>query len=180
MSVINADEVYHTLVEKRSPCTDAIAGVFGSEYIKDDGSLDRKKLGALVFSDRSELSKLNSTVHPFVVKEIEAILETLRESGAGAAVIDAPQLFEAGCERFCDVTLGVIAPFRLSVKRICERDGISPAEAASRIRSQHSSSFFRRRCDVVINNSGSVEDFRNKLDAFIRSHLTEHADGKDS
>ena len=92
--VINADEVYHSLLVKGSPCTLALADEFGCEILSDDGTPDRKKLGAIVFSSDEKLKKLNSIVLGFVIDKINELIEKLAAQGEKNVALDAPTLIE--------------------------------------------------------------------------------------
>ena len=157
LSVIDADEVYHRLLVPPSPCVDAIAEHFGSGVLREDGSLDRKALGSIVFSDPAELEALNTVAHRFVMEKIKEELSALEKSGVSAAVLDAPQLFEAGADLLCDKIVAVLAPRELRMERIMARDGIDKASAARRIDAQRSEGYFREHADVILENNSDTE-----------------------
>ena len=90
-----------------------------------------------------------------------------RRAGARAVVIDAPQLFEAGVEKECDLTLGVIAPTVLCIERIMARDNISRENAEKRLAAQHDNDYFRRHCTAVIENTGSKADLEAQICQFL-------------
>lgn len=161
--VINADEVYHALLVPPSPCLDAIASAFGKQVLRTDGTLDRKALSAIVFSDAAQLQSLNRITHGFVMERIRRELEVLRKKGYAAAAIDAPQLFEAGADADCEITLAVLADRELRLHRIMQRDGLDAESAARRVDAQRSDDFFRRHADYVLENNGSPEMLRPSL-----------------
>ncbi len=157
LSVIDADDVYHRLLIPPSPCVDAIAEHFGSGVLQKDGSLDRKALGGIVFSDPAELEALNTIAHRFVMEKIREELSALEKNGASVAVLDAPQLFEAGADRLCDKVVAVLAPREARMERIMTRDGIDEASAARRINAQMSEGYFREHADVILENDSDTE-----------------------
>lgn len=160
--VLDCDEIYHTLLQTDEALLSAISARFPDTV--ENGSLNRKKLGALVFSDKEALLELNRITHA-VVKQ--AVLLRLEEKPALAA-IDAIALFEGGLAPLCDLTVAVTARPEDRVKRLMARDGISEAYARSRIAAQHPEGWFRQRCDYVLENYGTEAAFRDKCLAFLR------------
>ena len=151
---IDSDAVVHKLYSSGGPCVDELKSAFGKDITDVNGSIDRKKLGNIVFNDSLQLEKLNGIVHKYVIAEINETIESYAGMGYNAVIIDAPQLFEAGVDRNCDHIVSVIADKDIRTKRIVERDGISEESAALRINSQHDDCFFISRSDFVIYNSG--------------------------
>ena len=169
LPVINADEVYHQLLIPPSRCLDELSEHFGREILTPVGTLDRAALGKLVFSDPDALAALNTITHHYVMAEIRRRLERLRREDRVAAVLDAPQLFEAGAERDCNVIVSVLADRELRLDRIVLRDGIDRERAIHRIRSQKSDDFFRSHSDYVIENN----DTGDRLLSAVRQILSE-------
>ncbi len=157
LPVIDADAVYHRLLLPPSACLSELAAHFGHGILAPDGTLDRKALGAIVFSDPEALQALNTIAHRYVMEEIVRELEQLRKRGTRAAVLDAPQLFEAGADRLCTAVVSVLAPVNLRLERIMKRDGLDRERALQRIRAQKSDSYFRSHSNYVIENSSAVE-----------------------
>ena len=155
--VIDADEVYHALLTPPSPCLDALCARFGTEILKNDGTLDRPCLGSIVFSDPAALADLNAISHRYVMEDIQQWLDSLRKSDTAVAVIDAPQLFEAGADKLCASIVAVLADRETRATRIMARDGIDRESAMRRINAQKSDAFFREKSDFVIENDASVD-----------------------
>ena len=155
LPVINADAVYHALLIPPSLCLDELVHHFGLEILLPNGMLDRKALGRIVFSDAEALAALNAIAHHHVMAEIRRRLAELRRADVPAAVIDAPQLFEAGAERDCNVIVSVLANRELRLQRIINRDGISQEAAMKRMAAQKSDEFFRSHSDYIIENNES-------------------------
>lgn len=158
--VLDCDKIYHELLRTDEALLAAIEGRFPGtvEY----GQLQRKKLGAIVFADRSALEDLNAITHGAVRREVERQL-----SHGGNIAIDAIALFESGMDRLCDVTVVVTAPMELRVTRLMERDRISEEYARSRINAQPGDDWYRQRCDHILENTGDLEQFRRKCLAFF-------------
>lgn len=165
-AVINADLVSREVtadpyVVKR------LGELFGADVLNEDGTLNRKILGAKVFSDPNELLKLNTILHPIIVKRIEEIIESLGESGKKRILLDAPTLFESGANRLCDKTLAVLADETVRKKRIMQRDNLTEAEALRRIKAQHPESYYRMKSSFVLRNNGTTEQLEKDAQPLI-------------
>ncbi len=167
--VIDADRVWRELLIPPSDCLTELARRFGREILNPDGSLNRPALGRLVFSDPAELEALDTLAHSRIMTDVGRRLRLLRESGCRAAVFDAPQLFEAGADRICNVIVSVLADREIRLGRITHRDSIAEADALRRMASQKPDSFFRAHSDYIIENNGSA----NRLTDAVRNILTE-------
>jgi len=153
LPILDADKIYHELLLPPSPCLDAIAKRFGSQVLSSDGTLDRRVLGDTVFSDREALNDLNRIAHRFVMDEVRKQLRELEKSNVSAAVLDAPQLFEAGADKLCTVIVSVLADMEHRIARIVARDGIDRERAMKRILSQKSDAFFKEHSNYIIENN---------------------------
>ena len=113
------------------------------------------------------MSKLVSTataqLRQALAQAIQAAIDGLRDEGQELIVLDAPTLFESGCDRFCDAVISVVAKEELRLERIISRDGLTREEAEARIRAQHKESWYVRRSDFVLENNGSEEELRLAL-----------------
>ena len=156
-AVINADLTARKVVEKGKPCLTIIAESFGDDIIKSDGTLDRKKLGGIVFNDKSKLEMLNSIIYPFITQDIKANIKRFEQEGKSPILLDAPTLFESGADKMCSVIVSVTAKDDIRLKRIMSRDDITEQQAKARMASQHTEEFFRDNSDFVIDNSGELE-----------------------
>jgi dephospho-CoA kinase len=131
----------------------------------ENGVLQRKKLGSIVFSDEKALEDLNKITHGAIKAEVLRRLE----SNPKLAAIDAIALFEGGLAELCDVTVAVTAPEEQRIRRLMERDGISEDYARSRIAAQKPQEWFCGRCDRVLENSGDYQSYRIKCLDFLKS-----------
>lgn len=159
--ILDCDAIYHELLTRDHNLLDAIGARFPT--VVENGSLQRKKLGAIVFSDPQALEDLNAITHSAVKQEVLRRLQ----SGPKLAAIDAIALFEGDLAPLCQVTVAVTAPTEDRVKRLMARDGISEDYARSRIAAQHEESWFRERCDYVLENKDTKEHFQEKCLAFL-------------
>ena len=157
LPILSADAIYHALLVPPSACLNELVARFGKEIERPDGTLDRRALAALVFDSKKDLADLNEIAHRHVMQAIRAKLEALRTQGVVAAVLDAPQLFEAHAERDCNVIVSVLSDPALRIERIMRRDGIDEAAAQKRMAAQLSDSFFRSHSDYVIENNASPD-----------------------
>ena len=155
--VINADRVYHELITPPSSCLQELTEEFGKEILLPDGSLNRRALGGIVFSDPAARERLNTITHRYVMEEVKTQLERYRREGVPVSVFDAPQLFEAGAQRACGAVVSVLADRGLRLERIMARDNITAEAAMRRILAQKSDEFFKTHSDYIIENNGTVE-----------------------
>lgn len=160
--ILDCDAIYHELLTTDRKLLDAIEARFPGSV--DNGVLQRKKLGALVFSDRDALSDLNALTHGAVKAEV---MRRLAEKPKLAA-IDAIGLFEGGLAELCDVTVAVTAPEESRMERLIARDGIDREYAKRRIAAQHDARWFRERCDYCLENNGTQAEFRAACLAFLQ------------
>lgn len=164
---INADELYHSMLVPPSALLDSIRAEFGDSFFDENGELDRKALGKLVFSSKESLERLNATVLPAVIEKIRSIAKYYEQNGAKILIIDAPTLFEAGYDKSCDMTVSILAPASLRIERISERDEISMSDALLRTQAQKDDSFYYERSDRVIVNDADEEALKRQAEALI-------------
>lgn len=150
--IIDCDRVYHRLLEEDAKMLCAIDGCFPG--VVNDGQLQRKKLGQIVFSNEQALDTLNKTVWPFVYRAVQKEIE---RTDAPCA-IDAIGLFESGLNELCTHTVAVTAPREARIRRLMARDVISEDYAALRIDAQKDNDHFAAKCGLVLDNHFSTED----------------------
>ena len=160
--ILDCDAIYHDLLRTDPALLSAIEARFPGSV--ENGALQRKKLGNLVFSDEKALSDLNAITHGAGKAEV---LRRLSEKPRLAA-IDAIALFEGGLATLCDITVAVTAPEEARIQRLMVRDGIGRDYAKRRIAAQKSAEWFRERCDYCLENNGTQADFQKTCLAFLR------------
>ena len=160
--VLDCDAIYHQLLRTDAALLQAIENRFPGTV--ENGQLQRKKLGAIVFRDPKALQDLNRITHSAITAEVRRRLE----SKPKLAAIDAIALFESGLNRLCDVTVAVTAPTADRVRRLMARDGISEDYARNRIAAQPSNEDFSARCGYTLENSGEFHVFQSNCLAFLR------------
>lgn len=158
--LIDCDAVYHRMLETDRPMLDEIEKYFPGAVI--DGKLDRKALGAVVFTDEEALRDLNIITHRHINLEIRRILREHAMNGGTLAAIDAIELFSSGLAKRCTATIGVIADREVRIDRIMRRDGISREYAMMRVNAQRPNEYFIQKCGHVLENNGSQEEFIEK------------------
>ncbi len=158
--LIDCDAVYHRMLETDRPMLDEIEKYFPGAVI--DGKLDRKALGAVVFTDEEALRDLNIITHRHINLEIRRILREHAMNGGTLAAIDAIELFSSGLAKRCTATIGVIADREVRIDRIMRRDGISREYAMMRVNAQRPNEYFVQKCSHVLENNGSQEEFIEK------------------
>ena len=166
MKIIDADQAARLAVED-SRVLQKLTEAFSSEILLPDGTLDRKKTARIAFSSQDNANKLGEITHP---KIIEIMLEQAREAsdtGAAFAVFDAPQLFEAKADVYCDCIISVLSDEELRLSRIMERDALSEEEARSRMSVQYSEEFFRANSDFFIYNNDGLDALREQVNMII-------------
>ena len=156
-AVIDADQVARRVVEKGTKCLDEIADFFGDGVINEDGSLNRKALAAIVFSDKAKLETLNTITYPYITSEILRQIRVHAMKDEKLILLDAPTLFESRADDFCEIIISVLADEDIREKRIIARDGLTQEQARRRMNSQLDEDFFRSHSDYIIRNNGNME-----------------------
>ena len=160
--VLDCDAIYHDLLKTDREMLAKIDARFPGTVT--EGVLDRKQLGAVVFSDEKALLDLNAITHTAVKREIRRRLK----DHPGLAAIDAIALFEGGLAELCDVTVAVTAPEEARIQRLMIRDRIDRDYAQRRVNAQKSADWFREKCDYVLVNDGTQAQFHSACLAFLR------------
>ena len=173
-SVIDADAIVHELQAPGTPLLARIAEAFGEEMLRPDGSLDRERLGRLVFADPAARKRLNDLVHPAVGAEMLRRLAAARAAGVPLVVLDIPLLLEGRArsaepgraKTASDLVSEVIVVYAREAQQIerqVARDGATPEHARERVAAQLPIEEKRRLADHVIDNSGSLADTERQV-----------------
>lgn len=166
---IDTDRVYHDLLLPPSECATELASRFGQDILKDNRTVDRQRLAAIVFSDASgkAVEDLNRISHKYVKEKTLSLLEEFQRKEKRVAVVDAPLLFEAEFDTFCDFTIAILANREQRLDRIMKRDMLSREKATARISAQKCDDFYISRANYILYNDGE----RNKLYPLLSSIL---------
>ncbi|MCL6566774.1 MAG: dephospho-CoA kinase [Acidobacteriia bacterium] len=168
--VLEADGVAHALLEPGQPAYAAVVAEFGPQVLRADGTVDRGRLGEIVFADRDRLERLNQLVHPGVREAIEHWFAEQAGRGARVALVEAALLVEAGYHRHLDRLIVVWCRPEQQRERLLAR-GLSPRQAEQRIAAQMPLEEKLRLADDVIDCSGSLEQTRRQVEALAAQLL---------
>lgn len=170
--IVDADEVARLVVEPGTAGLDEIREAFGDSVLNPDGTLNRKALGAIVFADPDRLKQLNAITHPKIISYTEKEIAKHREGkGSKVLVLDAALLIEAGFYRLVDEVWLVVVTRDVQVSRLMERDGFSREQALQRISSQMPVEEKQKYARVIIDNSGTMEETREKVEELWRQRF---------
>ena len=160
--VLDADKVAHEVMQPGGPAFDAVIASFGTEILASDGTIDREKLGAIVFADSAALERLEKAVHPATIAEVA---RRIASAEASVVVVEAIKLIEAGIHHGCDALWVVTAPRSLQIDRLVTQRGLTVSQAVLRIDAQPSQEDKAALADLVIVNDGDLADLREKVKA---------------
>lgn len=165
VETVSADEVYHELIKPENKLWKLLLEKWGEKIIGQDGKIDRKALGKIVFSDEKNLTYLNSITHPEIVSEVKKIFSA---SSSPFLVFEAPLLIESGYCSLVDEVWIVDIPEKLQIKRLCERNNIDEESAKNMIKSQMQRSERLLYADKIIDNSGCSENTAQQIKELIK------------
>ncbi len=168
--VSDTDAIAREITMKDSPFLGILAENFGQDIIDENGELKRKLLAGRAFKTKESQALLNSLTHPEIIRRsLERCNEAI-EKGAVASIIDAPLLFEAGADKYCDTVIAVIAPKQIRIERIIKRDNITREQALSRISVQHDDDFYTQKSEFTVR---SFEPYKieEELKGFVEKYL---------
>lgn len=163
--IIDADKVGHEAYRRGSGCYDAVVEAFGPDVVGADGEIDRKALGAKVFGDPAQRKRLEGIVWPWMRRTMDERLARLRAEGTPVVVLEAAVLIEADWIPITDQVWVVIVPPELARERVVARNGLTPEQADARIAAQLTNDERVKHAQVVIENAGSLDDLRARVDA---------------
>jgi dephospho-CoA kinase len=169
--VIDGDDIAHAIMKKGSPVLDKLVLVFGTEILNKDNTLNRKYLGSLVFSDKSNLEKLNCITHPVIKREILESINTYKSAGKKCCVVDGALLMEGIFMDIVNTLILVFVEKDIQVKRLMKRNLIGFDEALNIINSQMPFEEKKKYADYIIDNSYDVEYTRFQLNKIISEIL---------
>ena len=165
--VIDADEVARKVVEPNSQGAIEIRKAFGSAVFEEDGSLNRQKLGALIFSNVENRQKLDELLQPLIKIMILDEIEAYRQKGENMIILDLPLLFEKQYEELCEEIIVVYVPKELQLERLMKRNQYTKQEALSRIDSQLSIEEKRKRATVLLDNQGTIQQLYHQVEQWL-------------
>jgi len=174
--VVSGDRLGHEALEVPE-IRERVLQKWGAPILAERGRIDRRKLGAIVFSDAQERKALESMVFPYLERRLrEEIDKAEREPQTDLVVLDAAILLEAGWDALCDRMIYVQAPRQTRLARLASQRGWNEKEVNARESSQWPLADKEKRADWTVENSGSVEELSRQLEALLGVLKERHAD----
>ncbi|MGG1312072.1 MULTISPECIES: dephospho-CoA kinase [Cohnella] len=169
-ALVDADRIAREIVEPGQPSLAQIVERFGQAVLHEDGTLNRKKLGEIVFADEAKRKALEAITHPAIRAVMRERMDKLqREAPKRLVVVDVPLLYESGLQSLFEEVMVVYVPRSVQLERLMKRDGLSKADAERRLNAQMDIEEKKRLADIVIDNSGSLEDTALQLERFRKA-----------
>lgn len=165
--VVDADLGARVVVESGKPGLADIVTHFGKDFLLRDGSLNRKKLGEVIFADEGKRRLLDRLLKKHIQAWIQSETEKQVANGHALVILDIPLLFEAEYQKQCDGVMVVYVPEAIQLQRLMARDQLTKSEAMQRIRSQLSIEEKKALADFVIDNSGTPEDTEQQVQTWL-------------
>lgn len=166
--IYSSDAIAHDVLKYEGK--DEVIKFFGRDILDDNGDVNRKALGRIVFNDQEKLKRLNDIIHPYVRKRIIGIINA--NPHLDVIIFEIPLLFESHMEDLFDVTINIYCDIDIQIRRIMMRDGRSDDEALKIITSQMGTFERNKRATYAIDNSGSIEDTYSKIDKIMEEILS--------
>jgi dephospho-CoA kinase len=168
--LLDADRVARRVVEPESVGLRAVVEAFGGEVLSADGTLDRARLGAIVFADAERRALLNSILHPLIIEAQDEQLRVWeREDPQGVAVVDAALMIESGGYQRFDKLIVVHCCPEVQLARLMARDKLSSVEAQRRIDAQMPQEEKKRYADFLIDTSAGFDDTRRQVEELVKT-----------
>jgi len=162
-TIIDADKIGHETFKPETEAWREVVSAFGQQIVAANGTIDRKKLGTIVFSNPEARARLNQIMHPRIYEVVRAQLAEFQRQGVSVVVLEAPLLVEAGWTSLVDEVWVTTAAEDTVLKRLRERTGLSEAESQARIRAQLPAGKRIREADVVIDTDCDLDELKAKI-----------------
>ncbi|KWW20019.1 MULTISPECIES: dephospho-CoA kinase [Peribacillus] len=166
-TIIDADLASRAVVEPGEEAFHQVVRAFGEDILLADGTIDRAKLGSIIFHDQEKRLLLNSIVHPAVRKWMRLKTEEALAAGKETVFMDIPLLFESKLTYMVEKTLLIYADERVQLERLMNRNGLSEAEALARIHSQMPLADKKALADAIIDNNGELRETKKQVRAIL-------------
>ncbi|WP_195853909.1 dephospho-CoA kinase [Aerococcus tenax] len=165
--VVDADLGARAVVEPGTQGLQAIKEHFGEDFLFPNGTLNRKKLGDVVFTDQDQLKALNQLLLPYIYDWVNDQAQSYQDQGHQLIVLDIPLLYETKYQDACDAVMLVYVPESIQLQRLMDRDNLSEDEAFDRMLSQYNIEQKLRWADIVIDNQGSIQQTEKQVEAWL-------------
>lgn len=166
--LIDADRISREIVRPGEEGLLRITEVFGREMLQQDGTLDRSRLGALIFNRADLRRQLNGILHPLIRERMNKELDSFEQKGERVAFLDIPLLFEGGLDQWTDKTIVVDVTKENQLSRLMARNGLTKEQAAARIKAQMPLEEKKKRATAVIDNNGTVAHTEAQLICILK------------
>ena len=167
LPIVDADVVARQVVEPGTPTLKKIAEAFGDEVIAEDGTMDRAKVGSIIFHNEEMRKILNSIIHPAIREEMLRQRDEFMSYGEKNIFMDIPLLFESKLEHFVEKIIVVSVGEEVQLQRLMERNGFTEEDAKARIATQIPVKEKEQLADAVIHNNGTLEDTAIQLQTIL-------------
>lgn len=175
--LVDADEIAHQVVNPGTPGLEQVVAMFGPSMLTDEGHLNRKKMGEMVFGDKAKLMLLERILHPLIQQEVSRQRAKYESEGCAFAIYDVPLLYEKKMQSQFDKVIVVSAPQALQVQRIKERDGLSDSEIQKRLMQQLPMAEKESKSDYIIRNEGTLQDLEKQIAKVVASLQNQYLSG---
>jgi dephospho-CoA kinase len=166
--VLDADRISKEVTAPGGRAYDAVVQAFGKGIVRDDGSIDRKRLGEIVFSDPASRERLERIAHPAILEAMKEEIAGIERKGHRAAVVEATLIHETGRKGLFDAVISVTCDRDTAISRLAARDGMSRGQAEARLRAQMDADQKAEASDYVIDNSSSTEETSRQVNRIAR------------
>lgn len=166
--IIDADKIAREIVQPNSMTLYKLTVCFGSKILNKDGSLNRKALANIAFSNVEQKTKLDNIMLEEIIRIIHQRIELYNKNDEKIVFIDAPLLFEAGLDKISDVTWVVDVDDEIRIERVAKRDGITRQEVLARLEKQMNREEQKKRASYILNNSTTTEDLYCQIEKLLR------------
>ena len=161
--VLDADRISREVTARGGRAYDAVVRTFGREILRDDGSIDRMRLGEIVFADPSLRAQLEAITHPAIFEAMKEAIARIEREGHRAVVVEATLIHESGKKGLFEAVISVTCDRETAISRLAARDGMSRSQAEARLRAQMPADRKAGASDYVIDNSGSIDETRRQV-----------------
>jgi dephospho-CoA kinase len=166
--VLDADRISQEVTAPGGRAYDPVVQAFGPGIVRDDGSIDRKRLGEIVFSDPASRERLERITHPAIFEAMKEAIAGIEREGHPAAVVEATLIHESGRKGLFEAVISVTCDRETAISRLAARDGMSRSQAEARLGAQMDADRKAGASDYVIDNSGDLEATRRQVERVTR------------
>lgn len=166
--VIDADKMGHEVFKPGTKAWQEVVDAFGQGIISADGTIDRRKLGEIVFRNPGARAKLNQVMHPLIYEQVKSRIEEYGRKGVAIIIVEAPLLLEVGWKSLVDEIWVTSASEATVIKRLKEQKGLSEAQSLARVRAQLTDEERIRQADVVIDTDCALDELKERVEALWR------------